>query len=90
MEKYRVIKTWYGYKKRVRLVHQEEIVEFLKQNPGHTENDIMYQIYDYNRNTDYASNKKYADCLRRALRSGKISRALAQFSDRKRYIYFAI
>lgn len=76
---------------RKRIVNQEEIVDFLKSYPGRTENDIMYQLYDFERGFSLESNKKYADCLRRALRAGKISRAKARFQDdRSRFIYFAV
>jgi hypothetical protein len=75
---------------RKRIVNQEEIVDFLKSYPGQTENTIMCELYDFERGFSLESNKKYAECLRRALRSGKISRAKARFQDRYRFIYFAI
>ena len=95
MQKFRNYKrgTSYSYNSkgvRKRIVNQEEIVDFLKSYPGQTENYIMQYLYDFDRSDSLESNKKYAECLRRALRSGKISRVKAKFQDRYRFIYFAI
>jgi len=73
-----------------RMVNQKEIIEYLKNNPGKTENQIMEEVYGYFRNESYISNKKYADCLRRALYSNKVSRVKAETSKGTRYIYFAV
>lgn len=71
-----------------RMVNQPEIVNHIKNNPGEVENEIMYNIYGYDRNSSPDSNKKYADCLRRALGSGKISRKFVKRGNRNTYIYF--
>jgi hypothetical protein len=67
------------------MVNQPEIVDYIKNNPGQSENEIMYEVYDYDRNSTWESNKKYADCLRRALHSGKIRR---EEVSKNRFIYF--
>ena len=73
----------FGVKRR--MVNQEEIVDFLKHNPGTPENSIMGSIYGFFRGSTRESNKKYADCLRRALYSGKIRR---EEVSKNRFIYF--
>tara|TARA_R110000782_G_scaffold123895_2_gene215374 strand:+ start:26 stop:307 length:282 start_codon:yes stop_codon:yes gene_type:complete len=75
---------------QLRMVNQPEIVNYLVENPGKTENQIMNDIYGFDRGSSSDSNKKYADCLRRALYSRKIRRNRAVTSNGKRYIYFAI
>lgn len=73
-----------------RMVNQKEIIEYLKRNPGKTENQIMEDIYGFYRNETWESNKKYADCLRRALNLKKINRVKANTKKGTRYIYFAL
>ena len=75
----------FGIKRR--MVNQEEIVDFLKHNPGTPENSIMGSIYGFFRGSTRESNKKYADCLRRALYSGKIRREEVKGRSYK-FIYF--
>jgi hypothetical protein len=75
----------FGIKRR--MVNQEEIVDFLKHNPGTPENSIMGSIYGFFRGSTRESNKKYADCLRRALHSGKIRREEVKGRSYK-FIYF--
>jgi hypothetical protein len=75
----------FGVKRR--MVNQEEIVDFLKHNPGTPENSIMGSIYGFFRGSTRESNKKYADCLRRALHSGKIRREEVKGRSYK-FIYF--
>jgi hypothetical protein len=58
------------------MVNQPEIVDYIKNNPYSCERDIMYNIYGFTRGGG-GCNKKYAECLRRALRSGKIMRVKA-------------
>ncbi len=72
-----------------RIVNQDEIVRYLSRNPFRTENQIMEDVYDFSRNDSYQSNKKYADCLRRALYSGKVARKKAdvKYSKAKYYYY---
>ena len=80
-------KVYWNYK---RIVNQNEIVEFLRLNPCKTEGEIMFELYDFVRGGVY-SNKKYADCLRRALHSKKIWRARIKCKkgdNRKLYRYF--
>ena len=72
---------------QVRMVNQPEIVDYIKRNPGQSENQIMYDVYDYDRNSTWESNKKYADCLRRALHSGKIRREEVKGKSYK-FIYY--
>ena len=72
-----------------RVVNQEEIVDYFKQNPGKTESEMQLDVYGYVRRKRGASNKKYADRLRDALYSGKLRRELVQKGSRKVFIYFA-
>jgi len=90
MERYITTKNLFGNKTTQRMVNQPEIVNYLKQNPGKTENEIMFEIYGFDRNNTFHSNKKYAECLRRALRKGSIGRVQTRTTKGKRYIYFCI
>jgi hypothetical protein len=85
MKKFIKVTSYGGNVKTIRMVNQPEIVDFIKNNPGQSENEIMYEVYDYDRNSTWESNKKYADCLRRALHSGKIRR---EEVSKNRFIYF--
>lgn len=85
------VTPWYGDDSEPqRMVNQEEIVNYYTTNPGRTESQMQLDVYDYVRSHSRESNKKYADCLRRALYSRKLSRILAQTPRGKRYIYFVI
>jgi hypothetical protein len=81
MKKFRTNR--FGIKRRI--VNQDEIIDFLKRNPGCSENEIMENVYNFHRKTSREPNKKYADCLRRALHSGKIRR---EEVSKNRFIYF--
>ena len=83
MKKFRTNR--FGIKRRI--VNQDEIIDFLKRNPGCSENEIMENVYNFHRKTSRESNKKYADCLRRALDSGKIRREEVKGKS-YRFIYF--
>jgi hypothetical protein len=85
MKKFIKVTSYGGNVKTIRMVNQPEIVDYIKNNPGQSENEIMYEVYDYDRNSTWESNKKYADCLRRALHSGKIRR---EEVSKNRFIYF--
>jgi predicted transcriptional regulator len=67
-----------------------KIFDYILNNPGKTENEMMLQIYGYDRPNSKDSNKKYADRLRCLLDKGIISRVKAETSIGKRYIYFAV
>jgi hypothetical protein len=86
MKKFIKVRNWdgFGSGKTIRMVNQPEIVDYIKNNPGKTENQIMEDVYGFVRGGFY-SNKKYADCLRRALYSGKIRR---EEVSKNRFIYF--
>jgi len=89
MTKYKTFKCNYTNRKTVkRIVNQEEIINYISNNPGKTENQIMENIYGYYRGESFESNKKYAECLRRALYGGKINRVQSQTPSGKRFIYF--
>ena len=85
MKKFIKVTSYGGNVKTIRMVNQPEIVDYIKNNPGQSENQIMYDVYGYDRNSTWESNKKYADCLRRALHSGKIRR---EEVSKNRFIYF--
>lgn len=72
----------------------KQVVEYLKYNPGSTENEINLGVWGYKRNEKNmygfigSSNKKYADLIRRGLRKGIINRRQALTEKGKRYIYY--
>lgn len=54
-----------------------------------TENEIMEVTFGYNRNASRASNKKYADMLRRGMDKGLIKRIKADNTGvRSKYFYY--
>lgn len=86
MKKFIKTRIYGGNVKTIRMVNQPEIVDYIKNNPGQTESKIMSNIYDFERG-GFESNKKYADCLRRALHSGKIRREEVKGKSYK-FIYY--
>jgi hypothetical protein len=73
-----------------RIVNQNEIIEFIRLNPGYSESEIFEEVYNFTRGGIF-SNKKYADCLRRAMKSRKIWRVKGKYkneSGRKLYRYY--
>lgn len=70
------------------MVNQPEIVDYIKNNPGKTENQIMEDVYEYRRGESFQSNKKYAECLRRALDKGSITRQRVMKGNRSTFIYY--
>lgn len=71
---------------RTRIVNQREIFEWLKEKGPMTENKIFADIYNFRRGGFY-SNKKYAECLRRLLATGKIDR---QKNEKRIFEYFTV
>jgi hypothetical protein len=88
MRKYITVKDWCGNKTTKRMVNQSEIVDYIKNNPGKTENQIMENVYGYYRNQSFQNNKKYAECLRRAMGKGSITRQRVMKGNRVTFIYF--
>lgn len=88
MKKYITVKDWYGNKTTKRMVNQPEIVDYIKNNPGKTENQIMEAVYGYRRGESFQNNKKYAECLRRALGKGSITRQCVMNGNRSTFIYY--
>lgn len=88
MKRYITVKDWYGNKTTKRMVNQPEIIDYIKNNPGKTENQIMEAVYGYYRNESFQSNKKYAECLRRALGKGSIIRQRVMNGNRSTFIYY--
>jgi hypothetical protein len=87
LKKYIRKRDWLRNTTTQRMVNQPEIIDYIKNNPGMTENEIFWDIYKFSRG-GIESNKKYAECLRRALHSGKIKRELVCKGNRKTFIYF--
>jgi len=77
------------FKSGQRMVNQKEIVAYYVESPNRTENEMQEDVYDYYRGKSYESNKKYADCLRRALDNGYLKREYAMTSIGMRYLYSA-
>lgn len=71
---------------------QKEILEYLSTVACATESEIQINVWGYYRNRSNVANKKYADMLRRALYTGKISRIRCAFSgkDTRKYWYYYI
>jgi hypothetical protein len=90
MRKYITVKDWCGNKTTKRMVNQSEIVDYIKNNPGKTENQIMEAVYGYYRNQSFQNNKKYAECLRRAMGKGSITRQRVMKGNRVTFIYFVL
>ena len=88
MKKYITVKDWCGNKTTKRMVNQPEIVDYIKNNPGKTENQIMENVYGYYRNQSFEPNKKYAECLRRAMGKGSITRQRVMKGNRSTFIYY--
>ena len=72
-----------------RLVSQEEIYEFIKENPEMSEPEIIYYVYGYKRHNTYYE-KRYAEGFRRALRKYNIQRkpGVNKLTGKKAYVYF--
>ena len=68
----------------------KQIIEVLKWKTFLTENEIMFAAFGYDRNDSGASNKKYADMLRRGMAKGIIGRVEMKnwTSSRAKYLYY--
>jgi hypothetical protein len=66
---------------------QEDIVDYLKYKKFSTEGEIQKDVWGYYRG-GWESNKKYADILRRALRSGKIKRVRMKIHSKDKRMVF--
>lgn len=73
---------------------QQQILDYLQTVECATETEIQQNVWNYYRYGGYTpgGNKKYADILRRALRSGKIDRIRCAFrgKDARKYWYYFI
>tara|TARA_R110002074_G_scaffold62081_1_gene149686 strand:+ start:896 stop:1213 length:318 start_codon:yes stop_codon:yes gene_type:complete len=71
----------------------KEMVDVLTRIGPMEENDINKAAFGFDRNNTYASNKKYADMLRRGVKKGIIGRMEypenAVKNSRAQFIYFA-
>ena len=66
-----------------------QIIEVLKWKQFLTENEIMFAAFGYDRNDSRASNKKYADMLRRGMAKGIIDRVeMKHPGSRSRFLYY--
>lgn len=65
----------------------KQIVQYLSSNNFRTEAQILLDVFDYDRNTSWESNKKYADMLRRGLRKGIIKRTEVDLGKTK-FVYY--
>jgi hypothetical protein len=62
---------------------QQELVEFLRNNPFTSERDIIAKLWIGQR-----ADKKHYDLVRRALRTNKIKRARAKSGKQSLYHYY--
>ena len=77
-------KNWYG--RMIKINTQQELVDWLTNNPCKTELEIAQQCFN-----SKTRDKKHADLIRRALNTGKIDRVRIKFKNidsRKLYRYF--
>ena len=66
-----------------------QIIDILKWKQFLTENEIMFTAFGYDRNDTRASNKKYADMLRRGMAKGIIDRVeMKNQYDISKYLYY--
>ena len=66
-----------------------QIIDVLKWKQFLTENEIMFTAFGYDRNYSGASNKKYADMLRRSMVKGVIGRVeMKRPGSRAKYLYY--
>tara|TARA_Y100000401_G_C8302327_1_gene214872 strand:- start:124 stop:411 length:288 start_codon:yes stop_codon:yes gene_type:complete len=67
-----------------------QIIDVLKWKQFLTENEIMFAAFGYDRNDSRASNKKYADMLRRGMAKGIIDRVEMKSwrTSRSKYLYY--
>ena len=67
-----------------------QIIDVLKWKQFLTENEIMFTAFGYDRNDSRASNKKYADMLRRGMAKGIIDRVEMKNwrTSRSKYLYY--
>ncbi len=66
-----------------------QIIDVLKWKQFLTENEIMSTAFGYDRNYSRASNKKYADMLRRGMAKGIIDRIeMKHPANRSKYLYY--
>ena len=67
-----------------------QIIDVLKWKQFLTENEIMFTAFGYDRNDTRASNKKYADMLRRGMAKGIIGRVEMKNwrTSRSKYLYY--
>ena len=87
------LEVYWNYKSSKNLIFIPKlfwIIEFIRLNPGYSESEIFEEVYNFTRGGIF-SNKKYADCLRRAMKSRKIWRVKGKYkneSGRKLYRYY--
>ena len=79
----------YNNTSNFRLVSQNEIYEFIKENPEMSEPEIIYYVYGYKRHKTYYE-ERYAEGFRRALEKYDIQRkpGVNKLTGKKAYVYF--
>ena len=64
----------------------KEIINVLEREQFLSENEITRRAFGYDRNTNWSSNKKYAEMIRRALRKGLLKRV--EYRREGKYFYY--
>ena len=68
---------------------QQDIVNTLESKPFLSEDQLFKEAFGFDRNNSRTSNKKYAELLRRTMKSGKVDRVEASVKGNKsRYFYY--
>jgi len=67
-----------------------EMIDVLRKKPFLTENELTWAAFDYDRNCNGGSNKKYADMLRRGLHKGIIKRIEAKVEGKRAKFFYYI
>tara|TARA_Y100000296_G_C5145762_1_gene243581 strand:- start:589 stop:1365 length:777 start_codon:yes stop_codon:yes gene_type:complete len=66
------------------------MIDVLRKKPFLTENELTWAAFDYDRNCNGGSNKKYADMLRRGLHKGIIKRIEAKVEGKRAKFFYYI
>ena len=81
-------KTFHYQRKTYNSVN--EMIDVLRKKPFLTENELTWAAFDYDRNCNGGSNKKYADMLRRGLHKGIIKRIEAKVEGKRAKFFYYI
>ena len=73
---------------KMRRNKQADLIEALEWTPLLSETELIGQTWGYWRGVSPGSNKKYADIVRRAVKSGLIARTEIHIKGERNYIWY--